>query len=36
LPETIDPEDHDMNYFVPNFGEDGDITAKKKILADTE
>ena len=36
LPEWVDPQDHPVNYFVPNFGVDSDIKATFKHTADTE
>ena len=36
LPEWLDPEDHPVNYDVPNFGEDNEITYTKKNLAYAE
>lgn len=35
-PEWVDPEDHDINYFVPHFGADSDINASMKNLATAE
>lgn len=36
LPEWRDPQDHKVNYFIPNFGEDSDIKASKKNMAAAE
>ena len=35
-PEFTHPEDHDIDYFVPNFGEDNEITTSKKNMAKAE
>lgn len=36
LPEWKDPQDHKVNYFIPNFGEDAEISTSKKNLAVAE
>lgn len=36
LPEHIDPQDHELDYFVPNFGADDDVISTKKNLAAAE
>ena len=35
-PEWVDPQDHPVNYFVPNFGVDNDIGSTFKNTADAE
>ena len=35
-PEWVTPKDHDIDYFVPNFGVDTDIGASLKNLATAE
>lgn len=32
-PEVTDPKDHDINYFIPNFGGDGEIASSLKNMA---